>query len=105
MRPRGDFGNHTAETGVQVGLGGDNTGENLWLFGEDRGGGFVAGGFYGEEIHETRDQYRGPAGSKHAKPACSKCLSFVKASRIFSFSIRTKLQQSTRPHDLSGRVA
>ena len=36
---------------VQVGLRGDDVGKHPWLVGEDGRGGFVAGGFDGEEEH------------------------------------------------------
>lgn len=38
------------------------------------------------------------------KPACSKCLSAVKARLIFKSRITTKLVQSVSPHSLSSRV-
>ena len=45
-----DLGHDAAEARVQVGLRGDDVGEDGRLVGEDGGGGFVAGGFDGEEV-------------------------------------------------------
>src|SRR5262249_46818673 len=52
VRPRGYLGHDATEAGVQIGLRGDDVGQDGRLFGEDRGGGFVAGGFEGEEEQE-----------------------------------------------------
>lgn len=52
----------------------------------------------------TRNQ-RATAGSRHLKPACSKCRSVVKASEIPCSDITMKLTQSTRPQALSSRSA
>ena len=41
----GDLRHDAAEAGVQVGLRGDDVGQDRRLVGEDGGGGLVAGGF------------------------------------------------------------
>ena len=51
MGASGDLGNDAAEAGVQIGLRGDDIGENARLVGEDGGGGFVTRTFNGEEVH------------------------------------------------------
>src|SRR5438309_10072901 len=54
MGPCGDFGNNAAEARVQIDLRRDDVGEDAQVVGEDGDGGFVTGGFDGEEVHVTR---------------------------------------------------
>ena len=50
LSPGGDLRHHAAEARVQVGLRGDDVGENPWLIGEDGSGGFIAGCFQSEKV-------------------------------------------------------
>src|SRR5207249_2555874 len=51
VRTRGHFGNDAAKARMQVGLRGDHVGENFQLVRKDGNGGFITGGFDGEEMH------------------------------------------------------
>ncbi len=50
MGSGGDFRDDTAEAFVEFGLGGNDVGQHSQVAGDDCGGGFVAGGFDGEEV-------------------------------------------------------
>src|SRR5436305_1805172 len=50
MSPRRDFGNHAAEARMQIGLRGDDIGEDVKVLGKNRRRRFVAGSFNREEV-------------------------------------------------------
>ncbi len=53
MGAGGDLRHDAAEAGVQIGLRGDDAGENHQLVGEDGRRRFVTGGFDGQEVQRT----------------------------------------------------
>ena len=53
LASRRHLGHHASEACVQIGLRGDDTGENGRLLREDGGGGFITRGFDGQKIHAS----------------------------------------------------